>query len=555
MESSLRSYPHRSRTELCRRALLIFLFCQACGWSAAVAQGILPPVVDKQAGQTPAAATAQQTPPPPPADTLGRTSPYGCVIGFLRAAETKDYTKAAQYLEGKRSPEKAEELTVQLKYLLDQGLSTGIEKLSRLPEGNTDDQLRPTKELVGTVKTPDGDLDIMLTLVKRPGQQPAIWLFAQETLNRVPEAEASMHHSDLESYFPAWASRIHFLSVPLWRWGSILLALILILIAANLLTKAVVWSLQALFKKRISLDTKNAILRLKSPIFSLTMAFMVRWAGGYALTALGRHYWQGVGLILIWISIAFVVTRFTDMLVSFTRHRFLTRMQVERATFVTLIGRVFKILVVLVLIIALLTHAGVNVSALVAGLGIGGVALALAAQKTLADLFGGMSIVMRGAVRVGDFCQIDGNMGTVEDIGVSALNLRTLSRSVISIPNSKVAEVGLENFSLRDQYWVHPVFSLRFDTSSEVMKVVLSQIDQIIKSHPEINPHSARTRLINLTAAGPQIEVFAYFRRPGADITDFLEVQEELILKMMAAIEAAGASLSTPADALRPPPK
>ena len=191
---------------------------------------------------------------------------------------------------------------------------------------------------------------------------------------------------------------------------------------------------------------------------------------------------------------------------------------------------------------------------MVAGLGVGGIALALAAQKTLADLFGGLSIIMRGAVRVGDFCQIDGIMGTVEDIGVSALSLRTLNRSVVSIPNSKVAEVGLENFSLRDQFWVHPVFTLRFDTSSEVMKVVLSQLEQIVKSHPEINPNSARARLINLTPTGPQIEVFAYFRRPGADMAAFLEVQEELILKMMAAIEAAGASLSTPADALRPQP-
>jgi MscS family membrane protein len=399
------------------------------------------------------------------------------VLGFLRAAEAKDYTKAAQYLEGKRSPEKAQELVVQLKYLLDQGLSTSIDKLSRLPSGNSEDQLRPGKELVGTVKTPDGDLDIMLTLVKRPGQQPSIWLFAQETLNRVPEAEASMHHLDLENYFPAWASRINFLSVPLWRWALVLLSLIVIFIVASLLSRAVIWTLQTLFKKKLSLDSKAAILALKSPIFALTLALMVRVEGGYSITALARHYWLMASLILTWISAAWLVVRFTDMLVSFARHRFLGQLQVERATFVSLIGRIFKILVGIVLIIGLLTHAGVNVSALVAGLGIGGVALALAAQKTLADLFGGMSIVMRGAVRVGDTCQIDGVIGTVEDIGVSALSLRTLSRSVISIPNSKVAEVGLENFSLRDQFWVHPVFTLRFDTSAAVMKAVLDQID------------------------------------------------------------------------------
>jgi MscS family membrane protein len=237
-------------------------------------------------------------------------------------------------------------------------------------------------------------------------------------------------------------------------------------------------------------------------------------------------------------------------MIGFVRHQLLLRMQAERVTFVTLLGRLFKILVGLVLIIALLTHAGVNVSALVAGLGIGGIALALAAQKTLADLFGGLSIVMRGAVRVGDFCQIDGIDGTVEDIGISALNLRTLDRSVVSIPNAKVAEAALENFSLREQFWLHQIFTLRFDTPHDVVKVVLDQIDQILGSHPEIDKDSARVRLISLTAAGPQIEVFAYFQRPGAEWAAFLEQQEKLILKMMSAMESAGTTLAAPIGVL-----
>jgi MscS family membrane protein len=178
-------------------------------------------------------------------------------------------------------------------------------------------------------------------------------------------------------------------------------------------------------------------------------------------------------------------------------------LQVERATFVGLLGRLFKILVGLVLIVALLTRAGVNVSALIAGLGIGGIALALAAQKTLADLFGGLSIIMRGAVRVGGFCQIDGITGTVEDIGISALSLRTLDRSIVSIPNSKVAEVGLQNFQLRDQFWLRQIFTLQFDTPHDVVKIVLDKIDEILREHPDIDKRSARARLINLPPLRP----------------------------------------------------
>ena len=192
-----------------------------------------------------------------------------------------------------------------------------------------------------------------------------------------------------------------------------------------------------------------------------------------------------------------------------------------------------------------------NVSALIAGLGIGGIALALAAQKTLADLFGGLSIIMRGAVRVGDFCQIDGITGTVEDIGISALSLRTLDRSIVSIPNSKVAEVGLQNFQLRDQFWLRQIFTLEFDTRHDVVKIVLDKITEILRAHPDIDKSSARARLINLTPSGPQIEVFAYYRKAGTDWAAFLAQQEGLVLKMMGAMEAAGASLASPIGALR----
>jgi MscS family membrane protein len=495
-------------------------------------------------------AAAAPTAPPAPVDPLGRTTPHGCVLGFLRAAEAKDYEKAANYFDGKRPPEKAQELAQQLKYLLDQKLSTSIDDLSRSPNGNVEDQLRLSRDSVGIIKTPGGDLKVMLDQVERPGQ-PSIWLFSQETLHLVPAAYASLHPTDYEHYFPAWTTRVRFLSVPVWRWMAILISLVLVFITASLLTRAMIWLLTKTLGKRLSPRVEESILALKTPVFCLTLAILSRVAGGYAITALGRHYWGMVGLVLGWVSAAWLLVRISDIFVNFVRDRYFQRSQVERATFVSLLGRLFKILVGLVLIIALLTRAGVNVSALIAGLGIGGIALALAAQKTLADLFGGLSIIMRGAVRVGDFCQIDGITGTVEDIGISALSLRTLDRSIVSIPNSKVAEVGLQNFQLRDQFWLRQIFTLEFDTRHEVVKIVLDKITEILRGHPDIDKSSARARLINLTLFGPQIEVFAYYRKPGADWAAFLAQQEGLVLKMMGAIEAAGASLASPIGALR----
>jgi MscS family membrane protein len=502
--------------------------------------------------QVPAAAPVP--PPPEPEDPLGRTTPHGSVLGFLRAAEAKDYTRAAKYLDGRRSEEQGQELAKQLKILLDLGLSTSIDGLSRSPKGNVEDNLPFSREQVGLVKTGNGDLEVLLDQVKH-ADEPPIWLFSQETLNKVPAAYASVQHKDYSRHFPAWMKQVHFLSFPLWRWSLVLLNTALFLVAASLLTRTALWLLRLSLRKRIAPQIEIRILRLQGPIFGLLLALMLHVASRYAITALARHYWEMAAVISGWFSGAWLLIRLTDIFIVYERNRLLLNMQVERVTFIGLLGRFFKILVVLVVVIALLRGVGVDVSALMAGLGIGGVALALAAQKTLADLFGGLSVVMRGAVRVGDFCQIDGIQGTVEDIGISSLSLRTLDRSVVSIPNSKAAEVKLENFALRDQYWVHQIFTLQYDTPYRVVKAVLGRFVEILGAHPEIQKGSARATLLNLTATGPQIEVFAYFRRPGADYSAFLAEQERIILKMMSIVEAEGASLAAPVSIMRTEPE
>ena len=531
------------------QVLFVLLLLQVGSWGVVWGQGFPSAAKAAAVGSTtPADAHAvPAAPPPAPEDPLGRTTPHGTVLGFLKAAEEKDYVKASKFLDGNRSPAEAETLIVQLKILLDRGLSTNIDDISRSPKGG---ELRLSRERVGTVKTPNGELPLLLDLVKRPNEPP-IWLFSLETLVHVPSAYESLKHKDIESFFPEWSRRIMFLSVPLWRWGAILVFLITVFGISSVITRLILWSLRKTFKKKFSPGVEASVLALKRPIFCLLGAMMNKVAAGYAITALGRHYWSVAGLVLIWVSSAWVLVRVVDILVSILRQRLLLRMQVERATLVSLLGRIFKILVGLILLVALLSYAGVNVSAMITGLGIGGVAIALAAQKTLADLFGGLSIVMRGAVRVGDFCQIDGLTGTVEDIGTSALSLRTLGRSVVSIPNSKVAEVNLENFAMRDQFWLNQVFTLRFDTPHAVVKTVLEKIVQLLLGHPEFNKDSARARLINLTPSGPQIEVFAYFRRPGADWAVFLGEQEKIMLQILSIVEEAGTSLAAPIGVVR----
>ncbi len=494
----------------------------------------------------PAPAPAAPTPPPPPLpDPLGRGTPFGCVRGFLLAAERGDYTQAAKYLDTKKTGKQSEQLALQLKALIDLGISTDLNSLSRVPEGDLKDNLPPTQERVGVVTTPEGQLEVVLDRAEVPNQQP-IWLFSQETLKGVPDAYDSIQHRDFGHYFPAWMSRIKFLSFPLWRWAVSLLALCVTFLLAGLSARIVLWLLQRAFRGRITQAAEALVLRLRSPIFWLMTAIVEKILSRYSTTALGRSRWEVVSTLTATVSITWLMIRLTAVFESYLRHRYTMRLQIERITFVVLLARMFKILVAIALVITLLTRAGVNVSALITGLGVGGVALAFAAQRTLSDLFGGISIVMRGAVRVGDFCTIAGKQGTVEEVGISSLRMRTLDRTVVTIPNSKVAEMDLENFTMRDQFWLHQVFTLRFDTPYSVVQTVLRRMVDVLNEHPDIDIKTARVRLIQLTDAGPQVEVFAYYRRPGTDYAAFLAEQEPVILEMMRVVEEEGTAMVAP---------
>ncbi|MGB6192863.1 MAG: mechanosensitive ion channel family protein [Terracidiphilus sp.] len=484
-----------------------------------------------------------------PHDPLGRETPYGAVMGFLRAAEHTDYPRAAKYLDSRKPEEAREELAMQLKALLDLGTSTDLNALSHVPEGDVTDNARPTREKVGVVETPDGPLDILLDRVQQPGDQQPVWLFSQETLRHVPEAyesAQSVARRDLVTYFPAWMSRFTLFSIPLSRWVLALGTLVALVLLALLLTRIVLALLKWALHGRLKPAIEAKLLDLRGPIFGLTAALGERALGGYAMTVLGRHRLEQAALVTGLISATWLLIRLTDVLVFHVRQQFTMRMQIEHATIVDLLGRIFKILATVVLVIVLLTMAGVNVSALVAGLGIGGVALALAAQKTLADLFGGISVIMRGAVRVGDLCIIGDKQGTVEEIGISSLRMRTSDRTVVTIPNSKVAEGELENFSMRDRFWIHQTFTLRFDTTYSVVRKLTEGMLDVLKTRPDIDMRTARVRVINLTNAGPQVEVSAYYRKAGSDFAAFLEEQEQIILAMMRLVEDAGTAIVAP---------
>jgi MscS family membrane protein len=208
--------------------------------------------------------------------------------------------------------------------------------------------------------------------------------------------------------------------------------------------------------------------------------------------------------------------------------------------------RLADVLVVFCGVVAILHLFGVNVSPVLAGLGVGGIAVALAAQKTLENVIGGASIILDNAVKVGDTLKFGTTQGTVEEVGLRSTLVRTSDRTLVSVPNGQLATVPIETISARDKFWFHPTFGLEYGTSSGQVGEILRNMKELLASHSTVEPATYRATLIGLGTYSLSIEVSAYVFAPTWDA--FLPVQEELLLGLMQIVENAGSRVALPSQ-------
>ena len=209
----------------------------------------------------------------------------------------------------------------------------------------------------------------------------------------------------------------------------------------------------------------------------------------------------------------------------------------------SLARRLMKLAAFVLVVLVGLASFGVNLTATLAGLGIGGLALAFAAQKSLANLFGGVAVLTDNVVRVGETCRIAGQDGEVEDVTVWATRLRTNERTVVSIPNGLVMESQIENFSRRDKYWFHPVVALVYATTAAQLRTRARRLPQYARGGSVDEADGARPVL-------PALRIFARHRghrlRARATSPEFMEIQEELLLRVLEIVAEAGTAIAFP---------
>ncbi len=485
--------------------------------------------------------------PPTPGDPLGRDTPQGTVRGFMRAAESENYERAAQYLDSRASPRAAPELARQLRAVLDRRLrAIDFDRLSSQPEGRLDDDLPPNLEQVAEVKGERAAVPILLDRVERRGQG-AIWLVSAQTLNQVPTLYRELEQSWIERLMPPEWRDFRILTLPLWQWVLFLLAILAVPASAWVLHRLLLMGLRPVVQRLTGTRADSQFARVTAPLRLLTGAMaLATWTVLSALPLLTRVFWARVAAVVAIVGVAWLLFRLADIAAELAESRLRFFSQMSRLAVVQLVKRLTIVAVGLVGALAILYLAGLDLTAALAGLGIGGIALAFAAQKTLDNLFGGIMIISDQPVRVGDFCKIGDVAGVVEDIGLRSTRVRTPDRTVVSIPNGQMAVVNVENFGVRDKIGFRPTIGLRFGTSAEQLRHVLVEIRRMLYGHPMVETDSSRIRLVRFGASSLDLEVFAYVLT--SDYATFLEVQEDLLLRIMDIVEGSGTALASPSS-------
>jgi MscS family membrane protein len=226
------------------------------------------------------------------------------------------------------------------------------------------------------------------------------------------------------------------------------------------------------------------------------------------------------------------------------------------AHLIRLTARLLGILGALALLSLGADRIGIPVYGIVAGLGVGGLAVALAAQPTLENLIAGLNLFADRPLRVGDRCKLGDTLGTVEAIGIRSTRIRTRDRTVTTIPNGALAKMAIANQSRRDRMLIDTRIGLRYGTTPEKLRAILAGLNAYLAGHPRVVHDSVQVRFVAFGASSLDVLIRAYVGTTSQ--SEFRVIQEELLLGVMDVVEKGGSDFAFPSQTLylgrdRPP--
>jgi MscS family membrane protein len=514
----------------------------AC-WLLACAPGAF---AEEQVGPT--------LPPPAVANDTSLVSPQSTVRGFLAAAREERWDAAAGYLNLANLPARTRatqgrELARELKAVLDRALVIDLDALSAAPEGNLHDGQPEDRDLVGTIDTNEGPVKFYLERLR--GEDQALeWRFSRPTVGKIDRLyEEFGHEPPFANRLPPFFFSVRFLDTALWQWIG-LGALAAGGLVFALLAGGALLGLARFAARRTRGDVDDAVVEmLVGPLRLVLGVTFARALLPWLWLPLAVHrVASGFTTGLLVVAATWFVVRMVTLVSRAMQLRLAAQGSAVGISAIPLVRRMVNALVVVVALVLVLTNLGLNMTGVLAGLGVGGLAVALAAQKSLENLFGGITLISDQPVHVGDFCRFGDRVGTVEDIGLRSTRIRTLDRTLVTIPNAEFASLQIENFARRDRIFLSTRIGVRYETTPDQLRYLLVELKKLLLAHPKIDPDPARVRFVGFGTYGLEIDVFAYVRT--TDYNEYLAVREDLYLRIIDLVHASGTDLAFQAQSL-----
>jgi MscS family membrane protein len=482
-----------------------------------------------------------------PADELDRGTPRSSARGYFVAANEGDYERAARYLDLRSVPRRQRtrngtDLAENLKVILDRTLWVVLDELSDEPEGFVDDGFPANVDLIGRVPLGKGSVDILIQRVPR-SDGVLIWKISASTVRKIPQLYDEHGLSPAAEWLAKKMPGFKFLGLELWQW----VGLFGLLVVAYLVTIIPVWFTNRLLSRSGKPLAQKMTELVAGPIrWLVILTLTTRWMDFIQPTVEARAIMQAGTLRIIITTWALI--RGVDLFKLYWEEKLRQSGRDYAVVLLRPAASTANIFIVLTALVVWLDNVGYEVTTLVAGLGIGGLAVALAAQKSIENIIGALTLYMSAPVRVGDFCRFGDKYGTVEEIGLRSTRVRTLDKTVISIPNADFAAMPLENFAGRDQFPYRPRVSLRYTTTAEQVEKIVSGIETLLQNHERVVDSPLRARFKGFGTASLEIDVLSYIST--SDFNEYLKFAEELNLGIMKLVQDAGAEFTLPVEGL-----
>jgi len=423
-------------------------------------------------------------------------------------------------------------------------LDIDFDAISPLSTGAPDDGLPPDVDKLSDIPSPDGGKEPVLLVRVRDAEGP-YWAFSQRTVERVDEWYDALPDRWIREWIPERLQRFGPAGLMRWQWlGVLVLALVALVIGRVL---AVV-SRAVLAKSARRAGTAWDGRLSETVVLDLTLLWAVAVAGlllpWLALPPpVARFAWSLLGGLAT-LGVVWALWSSVDVWVEFLARRPGVTDNPSARSLLSLLRNFAKIIVIAGGLLATLSAFGYPVTTLVAGLGIGGIALAFGAQKTVENLFGSVALAVDQPFRLGDFVKIDDFVGNVEKIGMRSTQIRTLDRTLISMPNGALSEKRIEDYASRERIRLACTIGLVYGTSREQVERIVGGMKAVLLGHPRIWPHTVVVRFAGFGASSLDIEVMAWFETADFDV--FRECREDVLFGFMRVVEEAGSSFAFP---------